>query len=97
HARRADRAGEAVLLRRLPGNASERDADERLRIRADEGDARRRLLRDHVARVQRRTDDCAARTVYRHGGVAVSLLARGARAHLEAAAADQRLRPGFLR
>ena len=58
-------AGQAVLLRRLPGHAHQRDADQLLPVRADGGDAGGRFLGHHVAGVQRGPHDRAARAVRR--------------------------------
>ena len=54
HARRADRQEQAVLLRRLPGTHREEQSADDDQLRADRGDAGRRLHRDRVAGLQRR-------------------------------------------
>ncbi len=54
HAGRADRQEQAVRLRRLPGAHREEQSGDDDQLRADAGDAERRLHRVHVAGVQRR-------------------------------------------
>ncbi len=89
HARRADHQGQAVLLRRLPGDGAPPASLVEHRVRADRVDAGRRLHRLRVSSLQWRTSGDTPRAVRQQPREPISVQPRGAE-HRKAASVDDR-------